>query len=156
MNADMKPAYMHCFKCLEDFMYSAPHKQDDQKGRAFPYEPDKDQPDFTSAIEGWKEFGKILGFDREKIQAEDIERRKKEMGGIEGCSWFKCCLYRDTKIAPLRDMMRCSGCKAVSAVYRARRAELSDSGHFRYSIAAHDARGCKWDLTTGFLLSLLT
>ncbi|KAG9050728.1 hypothetical protein FS837_003066, partial [Tulasnella sp. UAMH 9824] len=51
MNDDMKPAYMHCFRCLEDFMYSAPHKQDDQKGRSFPYEPDKDQPDFTSAIE---------------------------------------------------------------------------------------------------------
>lgn len=115
MDSDMKTTYMHCFKCLDDFMYSAPHK-DENRGKSPLYEPDKEQPDFTPAIQGWKEFGKLLGFDREKILAEEAERRKTEMQGIEGCSWFKCCLYRDTKIAPLRDMMRCSACKSVSTV----------------------------------------
>ncbi|KAG8920554.1 hypothetical protein FRC01_000701, partial [Tulasnella sp. 417] len=81
MNTDMKQAYMHCYRCLEDFMYSAPHKQDDQKGRTSLYEHEKEQPDFTPAIQGWKEFGKELGFDHDKFVAEEIERKKKEMGG---------------------------------------------------------------------------
>ncbi|KIO32226.1 hypothetical protein M407DRAFT_18796 [Tulasnella calospora MUT 4182] len=130
MNEEMKLAYMHCFRCLEDFIYSAPHKQDDQKGRSFLYESDKDQPDFTPAIQGWKEFGKLLGFDREQIQAEEFEKRKKEIDGVEGCSWFKCCLYRDTKIAPLREMMRCSGCKSVQYCgTRCQKLDWKEGGH---------------------------
>ncbi|KAG8956345.1 hypothetical protein FRC04_004425 [Tulasnella sp. 424] len=129
MDSDMKTAYMHCCKCLDDFMYSAPHK-DENRGKSPSYEPDKEQPDFTPAIQGWKEFGKLLGFDREKILAEEAERRKAEMQGIEGCSWFKCCLFRDTKIAPLREMMRCSACKSVQYCgKRCQKLDWEDGGH---------------------------
>ncbi|KAG8950491.1 hypothetical protein FRC04_007506 [Tulasnella sp. 424] len=109
MDSDIKAAWMHCFKCLDDFIlvYPAPYK-DNHEGGSPLYEPDKEpQPDFKPAIQGWKDFGELLGFDRAKILAE------AKMGGLEGCSWFKCALYHDTKIAPLREMLKCSACKSV-------------------------------------------
>jgi len=101
----LKPIWLHVYDCLVDVSNTPRLPTNPQEAPTL--------PDYNLAFDVWIRFGKSVGIDKDAVLDEEADRRKKAMGGLVGCSWLKCPLFRDEIVAPRRKMLKCSRCKGA-------------------------------------------
>lgn len=69
-----------------------------------------------TAIRKWREFGLGAGIDEQRLRQSVSSRTRNKSGCKQGCNWLRCPLHEGIILVPPREVMRCTGCKEVSAV----------------------------------------
>lgn len=86
------------------------------------------------AQEMWREVGMRLNLDEEALFRHEAALQMTEMGGLAGCSWWRCPLNLRDDSSATREMLRCCGCGKVRCLsYDLVRTDEQNAGSILYT-----------------------